>query len=383
MGCGSSISIAGNKTVVVVGNGLAGASLAGMLDPHCRVISIEKRGAHIHKYGSVRAVVDTSYSNIIPLDKYLARGDQRIGVVVTEVQQSHIVLSDGTTVPYDVLVLAVGARAVGVSEPAVNSPESTGQEIKQWFAKVATAIKSADSIAIIGGGPIGVETSGEIRDLYPDKQLTILHSRDTLCNNGGTAALSAKLVNACKAKNIDIKFNVRANLEGILDLGKESFYEGKTDIPLSDGSSFPCDLVLPCVGIVPNGKNIANVPVDEKGFIKVNKFLQVDGYENVFAVGDCNNCGDAKLGLFAGAKNGPGMPIGQVDIAVKNIQALSEGKPLTPRVIVPPKLMIVPVGMGAGAVQGVPGLFQKMMLKMKSKDYFLGKTVEAMKTTTL
>lgn len=378
MGCSSSSSV--KKTVVVIGGGPAGTAAARLLDPYCNVIAIEKRGVYIHKIGSVRAIVNTEFSNLIGLDKYLIKGKQTTGVVVTELHKSHVVLSDGTKINYDVAVIAVGGRSYGPMEPAADAVESSLQDVQKWFAKVASAIKASNSIVIVGGGPVGVETSGEIRDMYPDKKITILHSADKLCNTA-TPELSDKLAAQCKANKIDVKYNVKANLKGIIDIEKDSFFEGKTDVPLSDGTVVTCDLILPCVGFSPNGKSISNVPLDDKGFIKVNKYLQVEGYDNVFAIGDCNNCGDPKMALFAGSKFGMGMPVGQADIAVKNIKALSEGKPLTARVIIPHGTFIVPLGSKGGATQGIPGMFAGKVLKMKGADYFIGTTAKALKNT--
>jgi len=42
------------------------------------------------------------------------------------------------------------------------------------YAKVRGAIKDAQKILIIGGGPVGVELAGEIRAFYPAKEVTLV-----------------------------------------------------------------------------------------------------------------------------------------------------------------------------------------------------------------
>lgn len=60
--------------------------------------------------------------------------------------------------------------------------------------------------------------------------------------------------------------------------------------------------------------------MDAMGRLQVNSFLQVDGHENVFAVGDCNDVKERKLGMLASQ---------QGTRTAKNILAHAEGKALT------------------------------------------------------
>lgn len=39
--------------------------------------------------------------------------------------------------------------------------------------------------------------------------------------------------------------------------------------------------------------------MDEKGQLKVNEYLQVEGHEDIFAIGDCTNLKEAKLAYLA------------------------------------------------------------------------------------
>ncbi len=41
-------------------------------------------------------------------------------------------------------------------------------------------LKAAKSVLIVGGGAVGVEVAGEIASVLPDKQVTLVHSRDKL-----------------------------------------------------------------------------------------------------------------------------------------------------------------------------------------------------------
>lgn len=53
---------------------------------------------------------------------------------------------------------------------------TSSADIKAGFANVARAIAKAGSIAIIGGGAVGVEMAGEVKAAYPGKTVTLVHS---------------------------------------------------------------------------------------------------------------------------------------------------------------------------------------------------------------
>ena len=40
--------------------------------------------------------------------------------------------------------------------------------------------------------------------------------------------------------------------------------------------------------------------MNENGALRVNKYLQVEGYTDVFAIGDCNDVPEPKLAFLAG-----------------------------------------------------------------------------------
>ena len=46
--------------------------------------------------------------------------------------------------------------------------------------KFSEAVAEAGDIVIVGGGPVGVEMAGEIRDKHGDKNITVVSSSDKL-----------------------------------------------------------------------------------------------------------------------------------------------------------------------------------------------------------
>ncbi len=57
--------------------------------------------------------------------------------------------------------------------------------------------------------------------------------------------------------------------------------------------------------------------MEDSGRLKVDEFLRIEGQENIFAIGDCCNSKDVKLGYTAGE---------QAKLVAANIKAILTGK---------------------------------------------------------
>lgn len=67
------------------------------------------------------------------------------------------------------------------------------------------------------------------------------------------------------------------------------------------------DLLIKCIGIRVNSsayQSSLSDKMDEKNQLKVNEYFQVEGLENVFAIGDCCNSKELKMAYFAGLHAG-------------------------------------------------------------------------------
>ncbi|KAG2438422.1 hypothetical protein HYH02_010877 [Chlamydomonas schloesseri] len=92
-------------------------------------------------------------------------------------------------------------------------------------------------------------------------------------------------------------------------------------LQLSDGSSLAADVVLWATGSRPNAGFLAGGDLEsclnEQGAIKVLPSLQLPGQPHMFALGDCTNVPEAKLGFLA-AK--------QAELAAASLQALARAR---------------------------------------------------------
>lgn len=272
----------------------------------------------------------------------------------------------------DFLVIATGST---VASPAQYDGLTRAAVATQQAASKAQ-IDGARHILIVGGGPVGVELAGEIRDAHPDKQVTIVHRGSHLCSSkdGGngdvpiTDTLGASLKNLCEERSIAVRLGVSVPAAA-------AAHTTGSDVALSDGSSVEgVDLVVWASGAKPNNaafKTTMAPSLDESGRLITEPSLLVRGREHVFALGDCAESGASKTAYMAMA---------QAPIVAKNIKALAGGSAVADLAVQScgTPAMVVPVGAahGRGVLPFCGGVQVGNMLvsSAKGSTLFLAKT---------
>lgn len=80
-----------------------------------------------------------------------------------------IILDSSEEIPYEVLVLATGSKWEG----GLDLPDSLAEakkSVNEWRKK----IEESKGVVIVGGGAVGTEFAGEIRDVYPVRRVFFL-----------------------------------------------------------------------------------------------------------------------------------------------------------------------------------------------------------------
>jgi len=171
---------------------------------------------------------------------------------------------------------------------------------------------------------VGVELVGEIKSKYPQKVVTLVHSRAELISGSRLMPEFRQRV----LERVRAIPGVKVIMEDrvIMEDGLKShlrFVPGKRTLKTEKGESIETDLVFLCAGGSPTNTFLSKTfpdKVTEKGDIRVNKFLQVEGLENIFAAGDCAQVeGDNKQTLAA---------YHQGAVVVANIKNLVAKRPL-------------------------------------------------------
>lgn len=201
---------------------------------------------------------------------------------------------------FDFLVIALGSSYAA----PMKTEKSTVSEAVSELTDYAAKLKAAKSVLIVGGGPVGVELAGEIAVDNPDKKVTLVHAGESLVEHGGVPKLQSGLLASLKAKGVEVLLGHRVTSNVSTGFGNKTVMTDK-------GVSIESDAQFRCVGTTLNSSSLRGLTagagegvLDAAGRFKVNSYLQLEGSEHVFAVGDVCNTDETKLGYTA-ALHGP------------------------------------------------------------------------------
>lgn len=339
------------KRVVIVGGGFAGLSLARKLikKKQYQVVLIDKNNYHQFQplfYQVAMAGLEPS-SIVFPFRK-IFQNEKDIHIRVTEVEEiqteKNCLITPLGICKYDYLVLATGAvtnyfgneviAANSISMKSVSEALFLRNQIFEDYEKAISSTAYDErqeyiDIVIVGGGPTGVEVAGALADMkkfvltkdYPELDIREV---DIWLIQGNPELLTGMSENASeKAKLYLEKLGVNVVLNTrVID------YDGKF-ITLENGKTIPTKKVIWAAGVTGNFmKGFPQSAWASGNRLKTNAFHQVEGFSNIFAIGD--------LAFTTEEKYPKGHPqVAQVAIQQaknlgNNLQCLASGKQFSP-----------------------------------------------------
>jgi apoptosis-inducing factor 2 len=160
-----------SRTVAVIGGGYGGSAVAKALDAEAEVVLIDPRDAFVNSAGSLRALAQPDWADnmFFRFDTLLARGTV-IRDRAVSVDPGGVTLASGRRVVADYLVLATGSS---YAYPAKPNSDSSGEALDN-LRQTHKELVDAERVLILGAGPVGLELAGEIKEVWPHKQVTIV-----------------------------------------------------------------------------------------------------------------------------------------------------------------------------------------------------------------
>ncbi|OAA58895.1 Pyridine nucleotide-disulfide oxidoreductase, FAD/NAD(P)-binding domain protein [Akanthomyces lecanii RCEF 1005] len=310
------------KNVVVIGGSYAGLWLARRLSETLptgyKAVLVERNSHFNHLFAFPRygVVPGIEHQAFIPYDNISTFGPpgilQHIRGSAVSISSNQVRFQSGETLDYEYLAIATGSWQPPPSKAVSLDKEGACAELQSSQQK----IQDANRIAIVGGGPVGIQIATDIAAYFSEKNVTLVHSHPQLLNNFGPK-LHENVVEAMSRLNINVV------------LGERPQVGQGGELAFKDGKKSQYDLVIPCTGQRPNSAILEQLvpsavcPTTKQ--IKVKPTMQIQDethkYENIFAVGDVAKTGGPRMARAARA---------QADIITSNILSMiNEQKPST------------------------------------------------------
>ncbi|KAI8970268.1 hypothetical protein BDF20DRAFT_838639 [Mycotypha africana] len=320
------------KNIVFIGASCAaiGASLDWCQnhDENYRMILIEAKSHFNHVFCFPRAAVVGGFEEelFVPYDN-LFDGDDTIGKVIqaraTAIHEDYVELDRevpgfGNKVEYAYLVYSAGTR---IPEPGRFKEESKEECIAR-LKQHQKLIAEAESPIVIGAGAVGLELASEIKEFYPEKNVTLVHSRNRYLPKF-KVSVDVMTYNILKKKGIKQVLGDRVRLPP----GGYPQEVGPVEVHTLGGKVIHGDLAIMCIGMTPNNALLAELAPDcinkKTGLVRIKPTMQIedDRFPNIFAAGDVCEHTDCKNGHSAWM---------QAIAALTNIRKMIEGAPLEP-----------------------------------------------------
>jgi 3-phenylpropionate/trans-cinnamate dioxygenase ferredoxin reductase subunit len=201
------------------------------------------------------------------------------GVRVAAIERAgrRVGLSDGRSLAYRGLALTTGGRARALPIPGADLDGVVTLRTIEDARRIAAGIAQARSVAVVGGGFIGLEIAAAARKAK--KPVVVLEALERLLARSSASFVSDFFRDVHGSSGVDVKLATQvAALEG---------KDGRvTAVITKDGRAHPADLVVVGVGIV------ANEELAREAGIACERGIVVDGCSRtsepaVVAAGDC------------------------------------------------------------------------------------------------
>lgn len=199
------------------------------------------------------------------------------GVAATSIDRAakQVVLADGRTLAYDKLLLTTGSRVRLIRVPGVDLP---GIHYLRSIADVDAlrpAFQNSKSLAVIGGGYIGLEVAAVARKY--GLEVTVFEALDRVMARAVSKPISDFYEKV--HRDAGVVFHLNTGVEGFEG-------RGKLETVLAGGKRWPADVALVGIGIMPNDDLGKVAGLTSGDGIHVSEFCQTSD-PAIYAAGDC------------------------------------------------------------------------------------------------
>jgi NADH dehydrogenase len=338
------------KRVIIVGCGFAGLGCAKKLIEHdnLHITLIDKNNYHqfqplLYQLATSELGSDLIATSIRQLVKNRPNGDFKMAEVTSiDPNTLTVTTKTGETYQGDFLILATGSQAQFFDTPGAAQfafPLYSLNDAERLRSRILTVFEDVDrdpellkkgglNFVIVGAGPTGVEMAGALGDMINDvmpheyKDLNVKSARIYLVNTAHTVLNGFSE----KSQHYATKQLQKRGVELRLGISVKEVESGA--VLLSDGTRILTHTVIWAGGLkAAELSSHCGLPQGAGQRINVKPDLTIEGFPNLYALGDCANI-----------PTSTGKPFAQLGSiaqqcgywAAKNIFAQIDGKPTQP-----------------------------------------------------
>jgi NADH dehydrogenase len=337
------------KRIVIVGGGFGGLKLAlQLVRRNFQIVLIDRNNYHLFQpllYQVAMSGLEPSAISF-PLRKVLQNTNIHFRMAELEAihSETNEISTDIGRLRYDFLILATGAKTnfFGNEEIEKNSlqmktaPDALfiRNRILKNFEKALNKAKKEEissylNVAIIGGGPTGVELAGAVAEMkkyvlpkdYPELDINNMNIMLFEASPRVLASMSSDASISAKKYLEELGVTVRTSTAVIN-------YDGHV-LTLPGNETINVKNVIWAAGVTSNRiAGISDLSYGRNNRLLVNRFNQVNGYENIFAIGDNSLMTEPEYPN--GHPQVAQVALQQAKLLSNNILNITKNKPLRP-----------------------------------------------------
>jgi 3-phenylpropionate/trans-cinnamate dioxygenase ferredoxin reductase subunit len=202
--------------------------------------------------------------------------------VALDRERRQVTFDDGTSVRYEKLVLATGARARTLPAAASGAARFRYLRTLEDARALREDLAAARQLAVVGAGFIGLELASSARRL--GKPVTVIEAASRVIARALPRRFGEWLLRLHRANGVDVR------------LGRQ-VTSGKSDrLELDDCSSVDADCIVAGIGAVPNDELASVGGLDVRDGILVDPYCRSSD-PRIYAIGDVARCIDPATGL--------------------------------------------------------------------------------------
>lgn len=274
------------RKVVIIGNGISGITAAVELrkrsQDHITIVSEE--GDYFFSRPGLMYVYmgHLKFKHLYPYERDFWAKHQLQLIQKTVIKilppAKQVVFADGTTLPFDVLIMASGSMPNKFAWPGKDLPGVTGLYHRQDLDRLELWSAQAKHAVIVGGGLIGIELAEMF--LSRNIRVTFLVREKSFWDIVLPAGESQLLNRHIREHGLDLR--LETGLAAILP-GEQG---NVAAVETSDKEIIPCDLVGLAVGVSPNVNFLKESGITLGYGVQVNLYLETN-IPGICAIGDC------------------------------------------------------------------------------------------------